>query len=79
MAYDARHGFTVQEATNLQIYGDYFYEDMAYASDTFSFTAANITSSQPAKKITLYEGDGATVEDDDTFTIKLNGETATNK
>ena len=79
MAYDAKHGFTVQEATNLQIYNDYFYEDMAYASDTFSFTAANITSSQPAKKIVLYEGDGATVEDDDTFTIKLNGETATNK
>ena len=71
--------YTVQEANNLQIYADYFYEDMAYASDTFSFTAANITDAQPAKKIVLYEGDGATVEDDDTFTIKLNGETATNK
>ena len=71
--------FTVQEASNLLIYEDYFFEDMTYATDTFSFTAANITSSQPAKKIILYEGDGATVEDDDTFTIKLNGETATNK
>ena len=74
-----RNAFTVQEATNSAAYSDYYYEDMAYATDTFSFTAANITSSQPAKKIVLYEGDGATVEDDDTFTIKLNGETATNK
>ena len=73
------NAFTVQEATNASAFNDYFYEDMAYATDTFSFTAANITSSQPAKKIVLYEGDGATVEDDDTFTIKLNGETATNK
>ena len=79
MAYDAKHGFTVQEATNLQIYNDYFYEDMAYATDTFSFTAANITVSQPAKKIVLYEGAGSTIEDADTFTIKLNGESAANK
>ena len=74
-----RNAFTVQEATNASAFNDYFYEDMAYATDTFSFTAANITSSQPAKKIVLYEGDGVTVEDDDTFTIKLNGETADNK
>ena len=71
--------FTVAEASNLQVYEDYFYEDMGYAADTFSFTAANISDSQPAKKIVLYEGAGSTVEDDDTFTIKLNGETATNK
>ena len=71
--------FTVQEASNLLIYEDYFYEDMVYATDTFSFTAANISDSQPAKKIVLYEGTGSTIEDDDTFTIKLNGETATNK
>ena len=71
--------FTVQEASNLLIYEDYFYEDMPYASDTFSFTAANISDSQPAKKVVLYEGAGSTVDDADTFTIKLNGETATNK
>ena len=71
--------FTVQEASNLLIYEDYFFEDMTYATDTFSFTAANITDSQPAKKIVLYEGAGSTIEDDDTFTIKLNGESAANK
>ena len=74
-----QNAFTVQESVNMEAFSDYFFEDMTYATDTFSFTAANITDSQPAKKIVLYEGAGSTIEDADTFTIKLNGESAANK
>ena len=73
--------FTVQEASNLLIYEDYFYEQIDISGDTLDSSPASatyITDSQPAKKVVFYDGDG-TVEDADTFTIALNGNTDTQK
>tara|TARA_R100000808_G_C2095773_1_gene114533 strand:- start:35 stop:406 length:372 start_codon:yes stop_codon:yes gene_type:complete len=73
--------FTVQEASNLLIYEDYFYEQIDISGDTLDsspVSATYITDSQPAKKVVFYDGDG-TVEDADTFTIALNGNTDTQK
>ena len=73
--------FTVAEASNLQVYEDYFYEQIDISGDTLDSSPASatyITDSQPAKKVVIYDGDG-TVEDADTFTIALNGNTDTQK
>ena len=81
MAYDATHGFTVQEATNRLAYNDYNYEQIDISGDTLDSSPASstyITESSPAKKVVIYDGDG-TVEDADTFTIALNGNTDTQK
>ena len=81
MAYDATHGFTVQEATNRLVYNDYNYEQIDISGDTLDSSPASstyVTESSPAKKVVIYDGDG-TVEDADTFTIALNGNTDTQK
>ena len=84
MAYtgtDALHGLTVQEATNLKAYNDYNYEQIDISGDTLDTSPASatyITTLSPAKKVVIYDGDG-TVEDADTFTIALNGNTDTQK
>jgi formylmethanofuran dehydrogenase subunit C len=81
MAYDPTHGFTVQEATNLKAYNDYNYEQIDISGDTLDSSPASatyVTESSPAKKVVIYDGDG-TVEDADTFTIALNGNTDTQK
>ena len=83
MAYDATHGFTVQEATNLQVYNDYNYEAAAYATDGsdpayIEVSSSYITSTNPAKKVVIYDST-ETVDADDYWTIFLNGETSTQK
>ena len=81
MAYDATHGFTVQEATNRLVYNDYNYEQIDISGDTLDSSPASstyVTESSPAKKVVIYDGDG-TVEDADTFTVALNGNTDTQK
>ena len=81
MATKPLHRHTVQEASNLLIYEDYFYEQIDISGDSLDSSPASatyITDSQPAKKVVFYDGDG-TVEDADTFTIALNGNTDTQK
>jgi formylmethanofuran dehydrogenase subunit C len=75
------HAYTVAEASNLQVYEDYNYEQIDISGDTLDSSPASatyITGSSPAKKVVIYDGDG-TVEDADTFTIALNGNTSTQK
>ena len=56
MAYDARHGFTVQEATNLQVYNDYKSEQVtletAYGTTGDKGESADWTDN-PAKEVML--------------------------
>ena len=56
MAYDATHGFTVQEATNLQVYGDYKSEQVtletAYGTTGDKGESADWTDN-PAKEVML--------------------------
>ena len=73
--------YSVQEASNLQVYEDYFYEQIDISGDTLDSSPASatyITDSQPAKKVVFYDAAGV-VEDADTFTIALNGNTDTQK
>ena len=75
------HKFTVAEAGNLLVYSDYNYEQIDISGDTLDTSPASatyVTGANPAKKVVIYDGDG-TVEDADTFTIALNGNTATQK
>ena len=56
MAYDATHGFTVQEATNLQVYNDYKSEQVtletAYGTTGDKGESADWTDN-PAKEVML--------------------------
>ena len=56
MAYDATHGFTVQEATNLKVYNDYKSEQVtletAYGTTGDKGESAD-WSSNPAKEVML--------------------------
>jgi formylmethanofuran dehydrogenase subunit C len=75
------HKYTVAEAGNLLVYSDYNYEQIDISGDTLDTAPASatyITGANPAKKVVIYDGDG-TVEDADTFTIALNGNTDTQK
>ena len=77
MAYDARHGFTVQEATNLQVYNDFNYEEISLHS-AGAVSVAAITSANPAKKVVIYNEPAAagTLESDDIITLTINSKTA---
>ena len=66
MAYDATHGFTVQEATNLQVYKDYKCEILTLSGAAEQTTA---TWDTPAKEILFYSA--GSVADDDGITISL--------
>ena len=80
MAYDATHGFTVQEATNLQVYNSWNYEVLAIND---ADTSTYITSANPAKKVVLYVEPtvdaSSSIEANDLMSITLNGETDANK
>ena len=76
-----RNAWTVQESVNMESFNDYNYEQIDISGDALDTTPASatyITSALPAIKVVIYDGDG-TVEDDDTFTIALNGNTDTQK
>ena len=70
MAYDARHGFTVQEATNLQVYNDY--KMQKETADGSANEYADWTGT-PAKQILIYivaaAGDDVSLE----IELKING------
>ena len=69
--------FTVQQATNMEAFGDFNYEEISlHEAGAVSVTA--ITSVNPAKKVVIYaEPAGAgTLEADDTITLTINGKVA---
>ena len=81
MANFGLHEFTVQEATNVNAFVDYNYEQFDVSGDTIDtdgVTSAYITEKNPAKKVVIYDSNG-TLDDDDELNIYLNGETAANK
>ena len=69
MAYDARHGFTVQEATNLKVYDDYSSEQITCATSYVEGTNWVTGGDGPAKQIMIvpYTTNDAT----DVISLKL--------
>ena len=75
------NAFTVQEATNVDAFSDYNYEQIDVSGDTIDdpgATLAYVTSSLPAKKLVIYDTNG-TLDNDDELQIFLNGETDSQK
>ena len=74
MAYDARHGVTVQEATNLQVYKNYSYLTITVDDDNTVNNGTDwLTSGDGhAKEVTFipYSGDAAAVI---TLELKIGG------
>ena len=75
------NAFTVQESVNMSSFSDYNYQQFDVSGDTVDsvgVTSTYITSSNPAKKVVIYDTDG-TLDNDDELNIYLNGETDSNK
>jgi len=70
MAYDARHGFTVQEATNAQVYNDYKCEILTLVADTEKTTASWDT---PAKEVVIFSEGSVANDDNIIISLKVNG------
>ena len=70
MAYDATHGFTVQEATNLRVYDSYKCEILTLSGATEQTTASWDT---PAKEVVLYSPANAADDEGITISLKVNG------
>jgi len=75
--------FTVQEATNYEAFTSWNYEELDLNdSSPDSETSTYITSTNPAKKVVLYDNpgaDGSLMDATDVLTITLNGESGTAK
>jgi len=73
--------FTVQQAVNFESFSDWNYEELDMDGTPASSDASYITSINPAKKVVIYTSPiaGDAVDAGDTFTLTINGETATNK
>ena len=73
--------FTVQQAVNFESFSDWNYEELDMDGTPSSSDASYITSINPAKKVVIYTSPiaGDAVDTGDTFTLTINGETATNK
>ena len=74
MAYDATHGFTVQEATNLQVYNNYSFVTITVDDDdTVNNGTDWLTSGDgPAKEVTFIPISG-TAGDTIIFELKIGG------
>ncbi len=75
------NAFTVQEATNMEAFSDYNYQQFDVSGNTVDsdgVTSTYITSSNPAKKVVIYDTNG-TLDNDDELNIYLNGETDSHK
>ena len=74
MAYDATHGFTVQEATNLRVYQNYSFVTITVDDDDTVNNGTDWLSSGdgPAKEVTFipYSGNAAAVI---TLELKIGG------
>ena len=76
MAYDATHGFTVQEATNLKVYNDYKSEQVtletAYGTTGDKGESADWTDN-PAKEVMLIPYSTNDATDQIKVKLKING------
>ena len=76
MAYDAKHGFTVQEATNLQVYNDYKSEQVtletAYGTSGDKGESADWTDN-PAKEVMLIPYSTNDATDQIKVKLRING------
>ena len=88
MARRGRQEFSVQEAVNMDSFGDWNYEvldlndDPEGESTVDTESSTYITSSNPAKKIVIYEVPGQTasfLDATDTLTLTINGESDDHK
>tara|TARA_R110002020_G_scaffold442960_1_gene654194 strand:- start:212 stop:574 length:363 start_codon:yes stop_codon:yes gene_type:complete len=73
--------FTVQEATNFDAYSDWNYFTVQMTDETAN-PVTTITSSNPAKKVVIYNKPGSagvTFDDTDVITLTINGEDAAPK
>ena len=73
MAYDAIHGFTVQEATNLQVYNSYKCEILQLDDANEKSTNSGSDWDTPAKEVVLYSPGLVANDDGITITLKVNG------
>ena len=73
--------FTVQEATNFEAYTSWNYQAITLTTTAYSADATYITSSNPAKKLVIYEkpGDAVVADAAETLTLKLNGDESAGK
>ena len=73
MAGRGLHEFTVQEADNFEAFGDWYYEELDLRTAYAWTTAANISSLNIAKQITIYIKPGVGVADvADALTLYIN-------
>ena len=78
MARRGRQEFSVQEAVNMDSFGDWNYETKAVDETYVNYQY--ITSTNPAKKVVIYNTTGdAAFDSDEYFTIKLNNNTGAGK
>ena len=77
--------FTVQQATNVNAYGDFNYEEIDLSS-AGAVSVIAITSTNPAKKIVIYttaatgsSTGSVAVDDADILYVQINGETSLQK
>jgi len=78
MARRGRQEFSVQEAVNMDSFGDWNYETKQISTSYVNYT--KITSSNPAKKVVIYQTpDDAAFDSGEDFKIKINGLETTDK
>ena len=70
---DALHGYTVQEATNLGVYRDY-YVTSTDISTAFQTVFLATTAGSPAKQIILTSAGSAVIDSTDVISVVLNDE-----
>ena len=77
-----RNAFTVQESVNMDVFSNWNYQQLDMSGGggggAVDTTLTYPTSSNPAKKIVIYDTDG-TMDNDDQFVVYLNGETDSQK
>ena len=73
-----RNAFTVQESVNMDSFSDWNFESFDVSGDSLSESSTYITSSNPAKKVVIYDRGGELNASDD-ITITLNGNSGTGK
>ena len=66
------NAFTVQESVNMEAFSGWYFESFDVSGDSLSESSTYITSSNPAKKVVLYDRGGELDAADD-ITITLNG------
>ena len=76
------HAFTLAEAENFEAYSEWNYQALTLASDDTYVDSTYITSTDPAKKVIIYNKAGATAFSGDSnefITVKINSNTDSGK